>query len=137
MVFLEVLEFAFFIISRMDNIEVPPAGEDAAHSKRVLFYMLEKKCKIVQEAFSQPNLVCTTARKWRVQPNQIRKWRQNIRADQVLPAYPYPRTIEERTIAKDHKNLKTRSKGRPAITPPHLMEQLLPFLEQLRKDVMR
>ncbi len=32
---------------------------------------------------------------------------------------------------KDHKNLKMRSKGRPAITPPHLMGQLLPFLEQL------
>ena len=117
----------------MDNIEVPPlTGEDAALSKCVLFYTLEKKHKIVQEAFSQPNLVRTTARKWRVQPNQIRKWRQNIWADRVLPAYPYPRTIEERTIVKDHKNLKTRSKGRPAITLPHLMDQLLPFLEQLR-----
>ncbi len=62
----------------MDNIEIPPAGEDAARSKRILFYTLEKKHKIVQEAFSQPNLVCATARKWRVQPNQIRKWRQNI-----------------------------------------------------------
>ena len=47
----------------MDNIEVPPAGEDAARSKRILFYMLEKKHKIVQEAFSQPNLVHTTAQK--------------------------------------------------------------------------
>jgi transposase-like protein len=118
----------------MDNIAVPPTtSEDAARSKRVLFYTLEKKHKIVQEAFSQPNLVRTTARKWRVQPNQIRKWRQNIRADQVLPAYPYPCAIEERTIVKDYKNLKMRSKGRPAITPPHLMEQLLPFLEQLQE----
>ncbi len=56
-----------------------------------------------------------------------------IMADEVLPAYPYPHTIEEQTMIKDHKNLKTRSKGRPAITPPHLLDQLLPFLEELHE----
>jgi hypothetical protein len=146
MLFLLLLEFAFIfvlIIFRMDNIEVPPAGENievppagedvpTARGKCLLFYTLERKKHIVQEAYSEPNMGRTTAQKWRVQPNQIRKWRRNIMADQVLPAYPYPCTIEGRTIVKDHKNLKIRSKGRPAITPPHLMDLLLPFLEQLR-----
>ncbi len=38
-------------------------------------------------------------------------------AYQVLPAYFYPHALEEKTAVKDHKNLKTRSKGGPAITP--------------------
>jgi hypothetical protein len=107
--------FLFVLITfRMDNIEVPPTRENievpptsedmpAAHGKHLLFYALERKKKIVQEAYSEPNMVHTTAQKWRVQPNQICKWSRNIMTDQVRPAYLYPRTIEERTIVKDHK----------------------------------
>jgi hypothetical protein len=78
----------------MDNVEVQ-ANEDAAHCQHLLFYMLEMQKKIVQEAFFQPNFICRTAHKWRVPPNQISKGRLNIMADEWLPAYPYPCTIEE------------------------------------------
>jgi hypothetical protein len=32
-----------------------------------------------------------------------------MQADAVLPAYPYPCKVEERTIIKDHKKLKTQN----------------------------
>jgi hypothetical protein len=81
--------------------------------RRLLFYTLEQKKKIVHEAYSQPHHVQLTARKRRVQPVQIRQWSVQLQADAVLPAYPYPRTVEERTIIKDHKKLKTQNEGRP------------------------
>ena len=80
---------------------------EPVRKRRLLFYTLEQKKKIVHEAYSLPRHVRLTARKWRVQPVQIRRWRVQLQADAVLPAYPYPRTIEERTIIKDHKKLKT------------------------------
>jgi transposase-like protein len=66
--------------------------------RRLLFYTLEQKKKIVNKAYSQRHHVQLTARKWQVQPVQIRRWRVQLQADAVLPAYPYPRTVEERTI---------------------------------------
>ena len=56
----------------------------------------------------------------------------NLTPDAVLPAYPYPRTIEERTIIKDHKKLKTRNEGRPVETPEELLNGLLPYVDGLR-----
>jgi hypothetical protein len=51
----------------------------------------------------------------------------------VLLAYPYPRTVEERTIVKTHKLVKSRNEGRPKMTPIDLLQQLLPYIEGLRE----
>jgi hypothetical protein len=63
---------------------------------------------------------------------QIRRWRVQLQADAVLPAYPYPRRIEERTIIKDHKKLKTQNEDRPIETPEELLNGLLPYMDGLR-----
>ncbi len=63
---------------------------------------------------------------------QIRQWRVQLQADAVLPAYSYPRTIEERTIIKDHKTLKTRNEGRPVESPEELLNGLFPYVDGLR-----
>jgi transposase-like protein len=117
-----------------DNDELDDAQGDApARKRRVLFYTLEQKGKIVAEAYSQPRHVRRTARKYQVQPVQIRRWRAQLQQDVALPAYPYPRTVEERTIHKDHKRVKTRHEGRPSSTPEDVMDQLLPYIENLRE----
>jgi hypothetical protein len=56
-----------------------------------------------------------------------------MQQDAVLPAYPYPHTVEERTIVKNHKLVKTRNEGRPMMTPNDLLQQLLPYIEGLRE----
>ncbi len=95
-----------------DNDELDDAQGDApARKRRVLFYTLEQKGKIVAEAYSQPRHVRRTARKYQVQPVQIRRWRAQLQQDVALPAYPYPRTVEERTIHKEHKRVKTQQAG--------------------------
>jgi len=116
----------------LDEEEID-AGVAAPHQHKVLFYSLEKKRQIVNEAFSAPCMVRPTARKWSVQPTQIRKWRQQMQQDAMLPAYPYPCTGEERTIVKTHKLVKTRNEGRPSMTPNDLLQQLLPYIEGLRE----
>jgi hypothetical protein len=65
---------------------------------------------------------------------QICRWRAQVQADAVLPAYPHPHTVEERTIIKDHKKLKTWSEGRPTETPEELLNELLPHVERLRES---
>jgi len=114
------------------------AGVAAPCRHKVLFYTLEKKRQIVNEAFSAPCTVRPTARKWSVQPTQICKWRQQMQQmqqDAVLLAYPYPRTVEECTIVKTHKLVKTRNEGRPMMTPNDLLQLLLPYFEGLRERV--
>ncbi|MFN9656651.1 MAG: transposase [Dolichospermum sp.] len=113
-----------------DDDDLPE--DEPVRKRRLLLYTLEQKKNIVHEAYSQPRHVRLTARKWRVQPVQIRRWRVQLQADAVLPAYPYPRTIEERTIIKDHKKLKTRNEGRPVETPEELLNGLLPYVDGLR-----
>jgi hypothetical protein len=56
-----------------------------------------------------------------------------MQADAVLPAYPYPRTVEERTIIKDHKKLKTWNEGRPIETPEELLNGLLSYVDDLQE----
>ena len=73
---------------------------------RLLFHTLEQKKKMVHEAYSQPHHVQLTAQTRRVQPLQICQWRVQMQADAVLPAYPYPHTVEEVTIIKDHKKIE-------------------------------
>jgi hypothetical protein len=68
-----------------------------------------------------------------VQPVQIRRWRAQLQQDVALPAYPYPRTVEERAIHKDHKRVKTQHEGRPSSTPEDVLDQLLPYIENLRE----
>jgi len=80
---------------------------------RLLFYTLEQKKKTVHEVYSQPHHVRLTARKWRVHTVQICLWRIQMQADAVPPAYPYPHTVEDRTIIKDHKKLKHKMKADP------------------------
>jgi hypothetical protein len=104
------------ILDNFSNEEEIDAGVAAPRRHKVLFYTLEKKRQIVNEAFSAPRMVRPTARKWSVQPT----------ADAALPAYPYPCTVEERTIVKTHKLVKTRNEGRPTTTPNDLLQQLLP-----------
>jgi transposase-like protein len=121
------------ILDNFSDKEEIDAGVAAPHWRKVLFYTLEKKRQIVNEAFSAPPMVRPTARKWSVQPTQICKWRQQMQQDAVLLAYPYPRTVEERTILKTHKLVKTRNEGRPTMTPNDLLQQLLPYIEGLRE----
>jgi hypothetical protein len=65
---------------------------------------------------------------------QIRQWGVQMQADAVLPAYPYPLTVEERTIIKDHEKLKTQNEGRPRETPEDLLDGLLPYVDGLRES---
>jgi transposase-like protein len=117
-----------------DNDEVDDAQGDApARKHRVLFYTLEQKGKIVAEAYSQPRHVRRTARKYQVQAVQIRRWRAQLQQDVALPAYPCPRTVEERAIHKDNKRVKTQHEGRPSSTPEDVLDQLLPYIENLRE----
>jgi len=39
--------------------------------------------------------------------------------------------VEEQTIIKTHELLKTRNEGRPSMTPNYLLQQLLPYIEDL------
>jgi hypothetical protein len=121
------------ILDNFFDEEEVDAGIAAPCQHKVLFYTLEKKRQIVNEAFSAPHMVRPTARKWSVQPIQIRKWRQQMQQDAVLPAYPYPHTVKEQTIVKTYKLVKTRNKGRPMMTPNDLLQQLLPYIEGLRE----
>ena len=129
--------------SSLDDLSIPSDDDDSmgnegagapVRTRRVLYYTLEDKKKIVEEAYPVPRNIRATARKWRVQPNQIRRWRVNARADAALPPYPYPRTIEERTTKNDHKRVKTRNEGRPLGTPEELLEELLPYVEAQREN---
>jgi len=118
--------------------EEPPEDDDAqgdapGRKRHVLFYTLEQKEKIVAEAYSQPRHVHRTAWKWQVQPVQIRRWRAQVQQHVILPAYPYPCTVEERAIHKDHKRVKMRHEGRPTSTPEDALHQLLPYIENPRE----
>jgi hypothetical protein len=110
--------------ANFDKYKEIDAGEADPHRRKVLFYSKKKK---VLEAFSVPPMVKPTACKWCVQP--ICNWRQQMQQDEVLPAYPYPCTVEEQTITKTHKLVKTRNEGRQTMTPNDLLQHLRPFIE--------
>jgi transposase-like protein len=74
----------------------------------ITYYFIHwSRTKIVHKAYSQPRPIQLIAQKWRVLPVQIRRWRSQVQADAVLPAYPYPHAVEERTDIRDNKKLKT------------------------------
>ncbi len=79
------------------------------------------------------NALKRTARKYRIQTNQIRKWRNNANALMELPAYPTPRTIEERSVIKAAKQNVTLHKGRPGTLSHDEAHYILDFYEQLRE----
>jgi hypothetical protein len=91
--------------------------------------MLEEK-RNCPRGFYLAYFFLATALKLRVLPDQTHKWRQNITTDEVLPAKPCPHTGVELSIIEDYKCLKTRSRGRRALRLVHLIDPLLPFLEE-------
>jgi len=97
------------------------------------FYTLWEKKSIVEEAYAAPRALKRTARKYRIQTNQIRKWRNNANALMELPAYPTPRTIEERSVIKAAKQNVTLHKGRPGTLSHDEAHYILDFYEQLRE----
>jgi transposase-like protein len=121
----------------MEGIDIVPpddAEEFVPPPKRVLFYTLDKKISIVAEAYAVGNSIKSTARKWRVQPNQIRKWRWQLLQDEPIPQYTEPRTIEEGTVIKEQKANKTWHKGRPYTINEGILNGLLAFVEQVRDE---
>jgi transposase-like protein len=73
---------------------------DERPRKRKTFYTLWEKKDIVEEAYAAPLRVKATARKYGLQPKQIRRWRLNANALNELPHYPERRTVEERGVIK-------------------------------------
>ncbi len=71
--------------------------------RRKNYLTLWEKKDIVEEAYAAPQRVKATARKYGVQPKQIRRWRINANALTGLPHYPEPRTVEERGVIKKAK----------------------------------
>jgi transposase-like protein len=121
----------------MEGIDIVPpddAEEFVPPPKGILFYTLDKKRSIVAEAYAVGNSIKSTVQKWRVQPNQIRKWRRQLLKDEPIPQYPEPRNIEERTVIKEQKANKTRHKGRPYTIDEGILNGLLAFVEQVRDE---
>ena len=85
---------------------------DERPRKRKTFYTLWEKKDIVEEAYAAPLRVKATARKYGLQPKQIRRWRLNANALNGLPQYPERRTVEERGVIKKSKENVTLHKGR-------------------------
>jgi len=125
------------ILDDFTNDKEIDAGIAAPHQHTVLFYTLEKKKQIDNEEFSAPRMVRPTARKWSVQPIQIRKCRQQMQQGAVLLAYLCPHTVEEQTMVKTHKLVKTRNEGRPSMTPNVLLQQFFHTLRVSEKEVMQ
>jgi hypothetical protein len=59
------------------------------------YYTLWEKIYIVLEAYAEHGVIKCTARKYNIQANQIRKWRNNANALVELPAYPNPHMVDE------------------------------------------
>ena len=107
--------------------------EERAPRKK-LYYTLWQKKDIVNEAYGIAHNVRATLHKWYVQPNQIRKWRANDAAEgAVLPEYPAERTVEERALIKTKKTVLTRHHGRAPSTAADLLDQMIPYLEELHQ----
>jgi hypothetical protein len=69
------------ILDNFSDEEEIDAGVAAPRWRKVLFYTLEKKRQIVNEAFSAPRMVRPTAHKWSVQPTTT----PNDLLQQLLP----------------------------------------------------
>jgi len=94
---------------------------------------LWEKKSIVEEAYAAPCALKRTARKYRIQTNQICKWRNNANASMELPAYPTPRTIEEQSVIKAAKQNVILHKGHPGMLSHDEAHYILDFYEQVRE----
>jgi len=117
--------------------EIDPAWvEDEAEGvarKKKNYYTLWEKKNIVLEAYAEHGVIKRTARKYNIQANQIRKWRNNANALVELPAYPNPRTVDERSVIKAAKDNVTVHKGRASSIPNQDVNYILDFYHQLRE----
>jgi len=105
---------------------------DERPRKRKTFYTLWEKKDIVEEAYAAPLRVKATARKYGLQPKQIRRWRLNANALNELPHYPERRTVEERGVIKKSKENVTLHKGRESKISPEQQHHIIEYYEQLR-----
>jgi transposase-like protein len=101
--------------------------------RRKNYLTLWEKKDIVEEAYAAPRRVKATARKYGVQPKQIRRWRINANALTGLPHYPEPRTVEERGVIKKAKENVTLHKGRSSKLSPEHQDHIIEYYEQLRE----
>jgi hypothetical protein len=101
--------------------------------KRKKYYTLWQKKLIVQEAYAAPGGIKPTARKYGIQPCQIRNWRNIANALMDVPAYPTPRTVDERSVIKASKVNVTNHKGRASTIPHDMIQYMLEYFEQLRE----
>jgi transposase-like protein len=106
---------------------------DERPRKRKTFYTLWEKKDIVEEAYAAPLRVKATARKYGLQPKQIRRWRLNANALNGLPQYPERRTVEERGVIKKSKENVTLHKGRESKISPEQQHHIIEYYEQLRE----
>ena len=89
------------------------------------------KKNIVLEAYAEHGVIKCTARKYYIQANQIRKWRNNANALVELPAYPNPRTVDERSVIKAAKDNVTVHKGRASSISNQDVNYILDLYHQL------
>jgi hypothetical protein len=85
----------------------------------------------VNEAYGTACNVRATSRKWYLQPNQIRKWKAHEDAECVLPEYPAECVVEECALIKNKKSAVTRHHGHTPSTAAELLDQMMPYLEEL------
>jgi transposase-like protein len=101
--------------------------------KKKKFYTLWEKKNIVDEAYAAPGGIKLTARKYGIQGNQIRRWRNNTIGLGDLPAYPIPRTVEERGVIKAAKTNLTVHKGPAFMMCDDATNHIIQCYEQLRE----
>jgi transposase-like protein len=113
----------------MDPELVEDEAEEVVNKKKKL-HIIGKKI-IVLEPYAAPGGIKPTAKKYGIQPYQIRNWQNNANALMDLPAYPIPRTVEERSVIKASKANVTNHKGHASSIPHHIVHHMLQFYEQL------
>jgi phage-related baseplate assembly protein len=84
---------------------------------------------IVVEAYVAPGGIKPTAKKYGIQPSQIRNWQKNAE----LPLYPTPHTVEERTVIKASECHVMNHKGCASSIPHDQVLYMLQFYEQLHE----
>jgi transposase-like protein len=114
----------------LDNDNQGDAGNQPHRTRK--YYTLWDKKDIIQEAYVAPRRIRVAARKYGVQPKQIRRWRNDDNALTALPQNPNPRTVDERGTIKKAKENKMQHKGRSFKISPDYQEHIIDYYEQLR-----
>jgi hypothetical protein len=95
-----------------------------------LLHIMGKK-NIVLEAYAEHGIIKCTARKYNIQANQIRKWRNNANALVELPAYPNACMVDEQSVIKAAKDNVTVHKGRASSIPNQEVNYIMDFYHPL------